>query len=64
MSGFQLCGHYILSAPHLISVETFSRVHDGGYVHTGKRKRTFTNLIKRHDKKNCVENSNQVARVV
>ena len=42
------------------SVETFSRVHDGGYVHTGKRKRTFTNLIKRHDK-SCVENTNQFA---
>ena len=40
------------------SVETFRRVHDGGYVHTGKRKRTFTNLIKRHDK-NGVENTNQ-----
>ena len=29
-----------------ISVETFCRVHDGGYDHAGKRKQTFTNLIK------------------
>ena len=49
---------YLITLVVWISVETFRRVHDGGYVHTGKRKRTFTNLIKRHDK-NGVENTNQ-----